>query len=196
MADEDYISVLFGKETNAEIFFLIPILLHQFLDVYFRIIGTSNDSLLLLRRFLLPLLLFDLGSIRIFVLLFIQFEIVPLADLLNVVKLLFIEIEANRIVGSDCFPPEQKVLKGWHLESKDIDGDVRLKVSEESKVLAFLLFSPFLIDGLPELLDDVELHHEELLVVGVDEPLGGGLVVEVEWRLLDFLLPLRALPSH
>lgn len=196
MADEDYISVLFGKETNAEIFFLIPILLHQFLDVYFRIIGTSNDSLLLLRRFLLPLLLFDLGSIRIFVLLFIQFEIVPLADLLNVVKLLFIEIEANRIVGSYCFPPEQKVLKGWHLESKDIDGDVRLKVSEESKVLAFLLFSPFLIDGLPELLDDVELHHEELLVVGVDEPLGGGLVVEVEWRLLDFLLPLRALPSH
>ena len=192
MTDEDYISVFFGKETNAEIFFLIPILLHQFLDVYFRIIGTSNDSLLLLRRFLLPLLLFDLGSIRIFVLLFIQFEIVPLADLLNVVKLLFIEIEANRIVGSYCFPPEQKVLKGWHLESKDIDGDVRLKVSEESKVLAFLLFSPFLIDGLPELLDDVELHHEELLVVGVDEPLGGGLVVEVEWRLLGFLLPLRA----
>lgn len=196
MTNEDYISVFFGKETNAEIFFLIPILLHQFLDVYFRIIGTSNDSLLLLRRFLLPLLLFDLGSIRIFVLLFIQFEIVPFADLLNVVKLLFIEIEANGIVGSDCFPPEQKVLKGWHLESKDIDGDVRLKVSEESKVLAFLLFSPFLIDGLPELLDDVELHHEELLVVGVDEPLGGGLVVEVEWRLLDFLLPLRALPSH
>ena len=196
MADEDYISVLFGKETNAEIFFLIPILLHQFLDVYFRIIGTSNDSLLLLRRFLLPLLLFDLGSIRIFVLLFIQFEIVPFADLLNVVKLLFIEIEANGIVGSDCFSPEQKVLKGWHLESKDIDGDVRLKVSEESEVLAFLLFSPFLIDGLPELLDDIELHHEELLVVGVDEPLGGGLVVEVEWRLLDFLLPLRALPSH
>lgn len=193
MANEDDISVLFGKETNAEIFFLIPILLHQFLDVYFRIIGTSNDSLLLLRRFLLPLLLFDLGSIRIFVLLFIQFEIVPLADLLNVVKLLFIEIEANRIVGSYCFPPEQKVLKGWHLESKDIDGDVRLKVSEESKVLAFLLFSPFLIDGLPELLDDIELHHEELLVVGVDEPLGGGLVVEVEWRLLDFL---RVLPSH
>lgn len=196
MTDEDYISVFFGKETNAEIFFLIPILLHQFLDVYFRIIGTSNDSLLLLRRFLLPLLLFDLGSIRIFVLLFIQFEIVPLADLLNVVKLLFIEIEANGIVGSDGFPPEQKVLKGWHLESKDIDGDVRLKVSEESKVLAFLLFSPFLIDGLPELLDDIELHHEELLVVGVDEPLGGGLVVEVEWRLLNFLLPLRALLSH
>ena len=166
------------------------------MDVYLRIISTSNNSLLLLDRFLLPLLLFDLGSIRIFVLLFIQLKIVPLADLLNVVKLFFIEIEANGIVGSDCFPPEQKVFKGWHLESKDIVGDVRLKVSEESMVLAFLLFSPFLIDGLLELLDDIELHHEELLVVGVDEPLGGGLVVEVEWSLLDFLLPLHALPSH
>ena len=59
-----------------------------------------------------------------------------------------------------------------------------------------MLFSPFLIDGLLELFDDFELHHEELLIVGVDEPLGGSLVVEVDWRLLDLLLPLHALLSH
>lgn len=82
------------------------------------------------------------------------------------------------------------------MESKDIAGDVGLKITEESKVLASLLFSPFLVDGLLELLDDFELHHEELLIVGVDEPLGGSVVVEVEWRFLGFLLPLHALLCH
>lgn len=71
-----------------------------------------------------------------------------------------------------------------------------MEITEESKVLVSLLFSPFLVDGLPELLDDLELHHEELLIVGVDEPLGSSVVVKVEWALLDLLLPLRPLLSH
>ena len=77
----------------------------QFLDVDFRIIGSSNDSLLFFHRLLLSLLLLHFRSIRIFVLLFILLKIIPLADLLDVVELFLIEIETNGIIGSDCFSP-------------------------------------------------------------------------------------------
>ncbi len=75
------------------------------------------------------------------------------------------------------------------MEAEDIVGDIGLKVVEESEVFVGLQLSPFLVDCFLELLDDLQLHHEELLIIGVNEPLARSLVVEVEWSLLSFLLP-------
>lgn len=109
-------------------------------------------------------------------------------DLSDVIELLFVELETNRIVGFYRLPPHHEILESGDLEAEDKIGDVGLKVSEEAEVVACFVLSPLLIDSCLELLDDFELHHEVLLKLGVNEPLAGRLVAEVERSLLGFLL--------
>lgn len=155
MTNEDDVCVFFGEETDAEVFLGIPILGSQFLDVNLRIICSGNDSLLLLNRLFLSLFLLDFWSVGIFVLLFVLLEIVTLAFLLDVIQLLFVELETNRIIGFYCFQPGEKILESWDLEAKDKIGDVCVKVGEESEVFADLLLRPLLIDCLLELLHEL-----------------------------------------
>jgi hypothetical protein len=155
MTNEDDIGVLLGEEADAEILLGIPLLRSQFLDVNLRIICPGNDSLLLLSRLFLSLFLLDLWSVGIFVLLFVQLEIVTLAFLLDVVQLLFVELETNRIIRFYCFQPDEKILEGWHLEAKDVIGDVGLKIIKEAEVFFDLLLRPLLIDSFLELLYDL-----------------------------------------
>jgi hypothetical protein len=159
------------------------------LNVNLWIICSCNYSLFLFGRLFFSLFLLDFGSIWIFVFLFVLLKIVSLAYLLDVVELLLVELKADRVVGPHCLSPQHKVFEGGDLEAEDIVGDVGLKVVEESEVFVGLQLSPFLVDCFLELLDDLQLHHEELLIIGVNEPLARSLVVEVEWSLLSFLLP-------
>jgi hypothetical protein len=132
----------------------------------------------------------------IFVFLFVLLKIVSFAYILNVVELLLVELKADRVVRPHCLSPQHKVFEGGDLETEDIVGDVGLKVVEESEVFADLQLSPLLVDFVFELLDDLQLHHEELLIIGVNEPLARSLVVEVERGLLIFLLPFQFLLSY
>lgn len=85
MSDEDDISIFLGQETCTQIFGGIVLSGKKFLKVDFRITLTDNNSLLLFNWFSLLLLLLLLGLVAFFALFLIEFEVVSIHLLLEVV---------------------------------------------------------------------------------------------------------------